>query len=71
MVIQMAMRPYLLKCIHQGHMGTEKSKAYARACVYWLVMYRDTEGEIKQCTDIFEHKSKKTVAALFITSTSL
>ena len=49
-VIPTAMRPYLLKCIHQGHMGIEKSKAHARACVYWPAMYGDIENVIKQCS---------------------
>ena len=52
-------------------MGIEKSKAHARARVYWLVMYRDTEGEIKQCTDILEHESKKTGSSSPSTSTSV
>ena len=33
-VIPAAMRPHVLRCIHQGHMGIEKSKSRARACVY-------------------------------------
>ena len=43
------MRPHLLKCIHQGHMGIEKSKACARVCVYWPNMYSDIENTVKQC----------------------
>ena len=43
------MRMYLLQCIHQGHMGIEKSKARARACVYWPNMYSDIENQMKQC----------------------
>jgi len=48
-VIPRAMRTYLLKCIHQGHMGIEKSKARARACVYWPDMYSDIENTVKHC----------------------
>ena len=48
-VIPLSMRPYLLKCIHQGHMGIEKSKARARVCVYWPNMYSDIENTVKQC----------------------
>ena len=44
------MRMYLLQCIHQGHMGIEKSKAHARACVYWPNMYSDIENQVKQCS---------------------
>ena len=43
------MGSYLLKCIHQGHMGTEKSKARARVCVYWPNMYSEIENTVKQC----------------------
>ena len=49
-VIPLAMRKYLLGCIHQGHMGIEKSKARARVCVYWPNMYSDIENEVKQCS---------------------
>ena len=30
-------------------MGIEKSKACARACVYWPAMYSDIEQVVKQC----------------------
>ena len=49
-VIPISMRSFLLKCIHQGHMGIEKSKARARACVYWPNMYSDIESTVKQCS---------------------
>ena len=49
-IIPQAMRMYLLQCIHQGHMGIEKSKARARACVYWPNMYSDIENLVKQCS---------------------
>jgi len=48
-VIPVVMRPHVLKCIHQGHMGIEKSKSRARVCVYWPAMYSDIECEVKQC----------------------
>ena len=48
-VTPLSMRPYLLKCIHQGHMGIEKSKARARVCVYWPNMYGEIENTTKQC----------------------
>ena len=48
-VIPLAMRTHLLKCIHEGHMGIEKSKARARTCVYWPDMYSDIENVVKQC----------------------
>ena len=49
-IIPQAMRMYLLQSIHQGHMGIEKSKACARACVYWPNMYSDIENQVKQCS---------------------
>ena len=45
-VIPATMRAYVLKCIHQGHMGIEKSKARARASVYWPAMYSDIERDV-------------------------
>ena len=51
------MRAYVLKCIHQGHMGIEKSKARARACVYWPAMYSDIEHEVKQCAVCNQHSN--------------
>lgn len=43
-VIPKVMRRCILRCIHQGHMGIEKSKACARVCVYWPNMYTDIEA---------------------------
>ena len=45
----MIMRLHLLKCIHEGHMGIDKSKAHVRACVYWPNMYSDIKQVTKQC----------------------
>ena len=42
-VIPASMRSEILKSIHTGHMGIEKSKARARACVYWPAMYHAIE----------------------------
>ena len=48
-VIPASMRSEILKSIHTGHMGIEKSKARARACVYWPAMYHAIELAVKQC----------------------
>ena len=56
-VIPATMRAYVLKCIHQGHMGIEKSKARARASVYWPAMYSDIEREVKQCAVCNHHSN--------------
>ena len=40
----------ILKCIHTGHMGIERSKARAKVCVYWPGMYQAIESEVKQCS---------------------
>ena len=53
----MTMRPHLLQCIHQGHLGIEKSIARARACVYWPAMYNDIEHAVKQCTICNKHSN--------------
>ena len=49
LVIPSSMRQDILKCIHEGHMGIEKSKARARVCVYWPAMYEAIEQEVKKC----------------------
>ena len=49
-VIPSCMRTEILKCIHTGHMGIEKSKARARVCVYWPKMYEAIEYEVKKCS---------------------
>ena len=49
-VIPTSMRSFLMKCIHQGHMGIEKSKVRARACVCWPNMYNNIESKVKQCS---------------------
>ena len=41
------MRSDILKCIHTGHMGIERSKAHGRVCVYWPGMYQAIESEVK------------------------
>ena len=48
-VIPASMRSEILKSIHTGRMGIEKSKARARACVYWPAMYHAIELAVKQC----------------------
>ena len=40
---------FSIHSIHQGHMSTEKPKAHARVCVYWLNMYSDIDYTAKQC----------------------
>ena len=49
-VIPSSMRTDILKCIHAGHMGIEKSKARARICVYWPAMYQAIELDVKKCS---------------------
>ena len=49
LVIPTSMRSEILKSIHMGHMGIEKSKSRARACVYWPGMYNAIELEVKKC----------------------
>jgi len=47
-VIPSCMRTDILKCIHTGHMGIEKSKARTQICVYWPRMYEAIEYEVKK-----------------------
>ena len=52
LVIPTSMRSEILKSIHMGHMGIEKSKSRARACVYWPGMYNAIELEVKKMPDM-------------------
>ncbi|KAK9758514.1 Integrase zinc binding domain [Popillia japonica] len=39
----------MLKLIHEGHNGIEKSKARARQVLYWPKMSQEIENHVKAC----------------------
>ena len=52
LVIPTSMRSEILESIHMGHMGIEKPKSRARACVYWPGMYNAIELEVKNAQHV-------------------
>ena len=49
LVIPLSWRPSVLQQIHSGHFGIEKSKARARAAVYWPGLSVDISDMISKC----------------------
>jgi len=49
LVVPQAMNKVALQVIHQGHMGIEKCKQQARACLYWPSMNADIENLVNDC----------------------
>ena len=49
-VVPSSMRADMLKCIHEGHIGIEKSKARAREVMYWSRMNTEIEDYISKCS---------------------
>ncbi len=48
-IIPTAMRPAMLRVLHEGHMGMEKTKARARVVLYWPNMGKDIEHMVTKC----------------------
>ena len=49
LVVPYSLRSDMLKLLHEGHMGIEKSKARARQIFYWPGINADIENYIKKC----------------------
>lgn len=49
LIIPKALRPDILKMIHSGHQGAQRSKSFARGVVYWPYMSHDIENIVKSC----------------------
>lgn len=49
LVIPHIMQPEMLKRLHEGHMGINKSRARARQLVWWPGISKDIENVIKRC----------------------
>ena len=59
-VIPKALRPKMLKKIHEGHMGVVKSKQRAKDVLYWPNITSDIENMTKSCPSCVKFSSKHT-----------
>ena len=59
-VIPPSMRKEMLKKIHQGDMGIEKSKRRARDVLYWSGMNSQIANKVSRCTICLEHCNQNT-----------
>ena len=53
-VVPLSLRPDMLKLLHQGHFGIEKTRGRARNIVFWPGLSRDIENFIKKCSQCCE-----------------
>ena len=58
-VVPSSIRADMLKRIHEGHIGIEKSKARAREVVYWPRMNAEIEDYISKCSVCLQHRSRQ------------
>ena len=59
-IIPHSLRPHMLRCIHTGHFGVEKSKHRARDVMFWPGMSQQIEETVKQCDICQTHRSANT-----------
>jgi hypothetical protein len=48
-LISISMRPAMLALLHEGHLGMEKLKAFARQTFWWPGLARDVEATVSSC----------------------
>lgn len=58
LIVPLVLRSEMLKLLHQGHLGIEKTKARARLIFYWPGQASDIESYVK-CCKICEKYSRK------------
>jgi hypothetical protein len=58
-VIPKGLRGEMLKKIHHGHMGTEKSRRRARQILYWLNMNEDIRTITENCAICQKHQPQQ------------
>lgn len=56
-VIPKKLRPEILKIIHSGHLGIERSKAFARGHVFWPFMSTDIKNIVQSCHICLSHRN--------------
>ena len=58
-VVPSSMKADMLKRIHEGHIGIEKSKARAREVMYWPQMNAEIEDYISKCNVCLQHCNRQ------------
>jgi len=56
--IPFQLRDIVLKELHDGHQGIDKTKSYARQIVWWPSINRDIENFVNSCPQCLEFKRK-------------
>lgn len=67
-VIPQALRPEMLKRLHEGHLGMEKCKRRARTAVYWPGINADIDWMVSSCE--MKHQAKQPKEPMAITDLS-
>lgn len=57
-VVPTVLQPEILKRLHTGHMGMEKTKRRARNIIYWPNMNRDIDEIISQCNTCMDFRNQ-------------
>lgn len=57
-VVPTVLQPEILKRLHTGHMGMEKTKRRARNIIYWPNMNRDIDEMISQCNTCVDFRNQ-------------
>ncbi|XP_045771856.1 uncharacterized protein K02A2.6-like isoform X2 [Maniola jurtina] len=57
LIIPTKLRSEILKIIHSGHQGIEKSKNFARGVVYWPLMSHDIQQCVEHCETCLSHRN--------------
>lgn len=65
-IVPFKLRKEMLKLIHEGHLGIEKTKARARSIFYWPGQASDIESYIKSC-QICEKYARKNARESLLT----
>lgn len=58
-VIPTRLRKELLRILHEGHLGIEKTRRLARQTVYWPGMNCDIAAMINDCATCLTHRDNK------------
>lgn len=69
LVVPIIMRAKMLRLLHEGHLGIEKTKLRARKIFYWPGITSDIENYVKCCKVCESNarknpKEKKNIAAI-------
>jgi transposase InsO family protein len=58
-VVPPSLRQYMVKLIHQSHLGIVKCKQRAREVLYWPAMHSDIEQAVKDCSKCAEFQNNQ------------